>query len=86
MSNHDWYLPIFAAAIPVIFVAGITYCLWTGTIPARGVLIRRDKSPGTFWFVLGFFAICGAGWTAEGLYPNWGIHLLEAIGILRPMS
>ena len=69
--------------VPLIFVAGITYCLWTGVIPGRGRAISRTTEPSTYWFTLIFFAVCAVGLLSEIIFPNWGFAALRTVGVTK---
>jgi hypothetical protein len=72
-----------AIITPVIFAAGIAYCLWMGPIPVRGREISRTTEPGTYWFTLGFFAVCTVWLVSDIIFPNWGFAVLRAAGFTK---
>jgi hypothetical protein len=78
-----WEMIALDFMVPVIFAAAIAYCLWTGVIPVRGWTISRTTDPATYWFTLGFFAICIVGILGEIIFPNWGFSVLRAAGFAK---
>lgn len=69
--------------VPVIFVAGISYCLLTAIIPVRGRVISKAIEPGTYWLTLGFGVICVAAILGEIIFPNWGFAVLRAARVIK---
>ena len=69
--------------VPVIFAAGIAYCLRTGQIPVSGRAISRTIDPSTYWFTIGFFSICTVAIVSEIVFPDWGVAVLRAIGFAK---
>ena len=55
--HRDWYLPILAWIVPVIFTSYLSYALWSGKIHVSGRAYTRRDHNSTYWPGVVFLAV-----------------------------
>lgn len=82
-------LGVYLFGVIFLIISGFVFFkIWqaitTGELPGKGSITYRDRSPFSFWFNIGFFALVGiwlilVALTFFGMAPKWWIQVLKSM-------